>query len=162
MADLLRQTPITYELLRPNRFEILFPTELGLESWMVQTCTRPKIKINSVELNYLNGKNWMAGIYEWEALEIEFINAIGPSTSQKVMEWVRLHAESLSGRMGYAAGYKKTLILHSLDPTGVAVEEWVLTNCMITNADFGDNSMEDDKAQMTKITIQPDFCILTY
>ena len=162
MADLLRQTPLAYELIRPNRFEILFPSDLGIESWMVQTCSKPKIKINPVDINYLNTKFYVSGIYSWEPIDIEFIHTIGPSTSQKVMEWVRLHAESLSGRMGYAAGYAKTLVLHSLDPTGVAVEEWILQNCIITDADFGENSMEDDKVQMVKITVQPQFCILSY
>jgi hypothetical protein len=27
---------------------------------------------------------------------------------QAIMEWVRLHSESITGRQGYAAGYKET------------------------------------------------------
>jgi hypothetical protein len=46
------------------------------------------------------------------------------------MEWVRLHAESVTGRMGYAAGYKKDVDLEMLDPTGVAVEKWILQGCI--------------------------------
>jgi hypothetical protein len=42
------------------------------------------------------------------------------------MEWVRLCAESVTGRMGYAAGYKKNVDLEMLDPTGVVVEKWIL------------------------------------
>ncbi len=78
------------------------------------------------------------------------------------MEWVRLHAESLTGRMGYAAGYKKTITIKGLDPGGVEVEKWVLQQCMITNIDFGDNAMDDDEVQTVQLTIQPWRCILNY
>jgi hypothetical protein len=78
------------------------------------------------------------------------------------MEWVRLHAESLTGRMGYAAGYKKTVTVKALDPTGVEVEKWVLQQCMITNIDFGDNAQDDDEVQTCTLTLQPWRCILNY
>jgi hypothetical protein len=39
------------------------------------------------------------------------------------MEWVRLHSESISGRQGYAAGYKRPVELEMFDPTGVVIEK---------------------------------------
>lgn len=162
MADLLRQTPIEYELVRVNRFELLFPTDLGLESWMVMNCSRPKYTVNPVEIPFMNTKFFVAGQYSWEAMDIEFIQTIGPSVSEKIMGWVRLQSESLSGRQGYAAGYMKDLILRSTDPTGVAIEEWVLEKCMITDADFGTNDHSDDKVQTVKITVQPQWCTKKY
>ena len=53
------------------------------------------------------------------------------------MEWVRLHAESVTGRMGYAAGYKKDVDLEMLDPTGVVVQKWDLQGTQINDVDFG-------------------------
>lgn len=162
MADLLRQVPIEYELIRVNRFELQFPTDLGIESWMVSKVKRPSLKINSVEIPFMNTKFTVAGQYVWEAMEIEFIQTIGPSTGEAVMEWVRLTAESLSGRMGYAKGYMKDLVLTSLDPTGVAVEQWILEKCWITDADFGNNDHSDDGIQTIKITVQPQWCTRSY
>ena len=162
MADLLRGIPFDYEPKRKNRFFVEFADELGIEVWKVQTMARPKMSINSVEIPWINETNYVAGKYKWEALEIGFIDTIGPSTSTKLMEWVRLHAESLSGRMGYAAGYKKTITIKALDPTGVEVEKWVLQQCMITNIDLGDNSQEDDGLQTVNLTVQPWRCILNY
>jgi len=85
---------------------------------------------------------------------------IGPSTSQQLMEWVRLHVESLTGRMGYAAGYKKNIYLKALDPVGVEVEKWFLEQCMITSIDFGENSYDDDGLATVNVKIQPWRCIL--
>lgn len=162
MADLLRQTPVQYELKRENRFVLEFPTSLGIEAWLVQASGRPKININSVEIPFINTKFYVAGQYSWDPITIEFIDPIGPSTSQKVMEWVRLHAESVTGRMGYAAGYMQDLVLKALDPTGVEIEKWTLRNCMITSAEFGNNAMDSDALQKVTVTVQPQFCIHNY
>lgn len=162
MATLIRQSPIQYELKRSNRFVLSFPTQLNIESWLVQMVRRPQYKANSVEIPYFNTKDYVVGQYSWSEFEIEFIDPIGPSTSQKVMEWVRLHSESATGRQGYAAGYKVELILTATDPVGVGIEKWVMQQCMITSADFGQADYGDDSLQKVKITVQPFACILSY
>jgi hypothetical protein len=78
------------------------------------------------------------------------------------MEWVRLHAESVTGRMGYAAGYKKNVDLEMLDPTGVVVEKWILEQCMITKSTWDNVSYSDDKLAGLDVTLQMDRCILVY
>ena len=78
------------------------------------------------------------------------------------MEWVRLHAESVTGRMGYAAGYKKNLELEMLDPTGVVVEKWILEGCLITKISGGDLSMDDDGLAEISLGIQMDRAILVF
>lgn len=76
------------------------------------------------------------------------------------MEWVRLHAESLTGRMGYKAGYAKNILLKAVDPTGVEIEKWFLEQCMITAIDFGENDYTTDELTNIVLTIQPWRCIL--
>ena len=71
-------------------------------------------------------------------------------------------AESVTGRMGYAAGYKKDIELEMLDPTGVVVEKWILQGSMLTNVDFGSlDYSSEDIAEITT-TIRMDRCILVY
>jgi len=161
MAEMFRPVPVEQEPKRKNRFVLEFPTELGIESYLVQTSGKPSIEINSTEIQYMNTSTWVAGRYKWNTIEISFIDVIGPSTTQKVMEWVRLHAESATGRMGYAIGYKKNLTLLALDPTGVQVEKWQLIGCTITNASFDDYDYSADDVSTVKVTIQPDRCLLS-
>jgi len=78
------------------------------------------------------------------------------------MEWVRLHAESVTGRMGYAAGYKKDVDLEMLDPTGVVVEKWILQGCSITDAKFNEVNYTSTDIMKVDMTLQPDRCILVY
>lgn len=160
MAEMIRGIPFEYEPKRVNRFYAEFPSELGIEVWKIQKFKRPSMTINSVPIQFMNEQNYVAGKYVWEELSLEFLDPIGPSTSQQLMEWVRLHAESLTGRMGYAAGYKKNIILKSLDPTGIEVEKWFLEQCQITQIDFGDNDYTSDDLTNISLTLQPWRCIL--
>ena len=161
MADMFRSVPIEQEPKKKNRFVIEFPTELGLESFLVQTSGKPKLTIGSVEVPYMNSSTFVAGRAKWDPIEVKFIDVIGPSTTQKIMEWVRLHYETTTGRMGYAVGYKKNLVLKALDPTGIEVEKWTLIGCMITDASFGENDYSSEDISEVTITLQPDRCILS-
>jgi len=160
MAIMYRTVPIEQEPKKKHRFELQFPTELGIESYLVQTSGKPKIDIGNVEIPYMNTSTFVSGRYKWGTIDIKFLDVIGPSSSQKVMEWVRLHAESTTGRMGYAVGYKKNLDLFALDPTGIAIERWQLLGCQIVTASFDDYDYGSDELTYASITIQPDRCIL--
>ena len=111
MADLLMKMPVPYEPKRVNRFIVRFPSSLGINEWYVTSAARPSAKINSVEIPFLNTSTYVAGRFVWNELRVKFKDPIGPSASQALMEWFRLHAESVTGRMGYAAGYKKDIEL---------------------------------------------------
>lgn len=160
MAVMFRPAPIEQEPKKKHRFELLFPTELGIDSFLVQTSGKPKMTIGNVEIPYMNTSTWVSGRFKWETMDIKFLDVIGPSSTQKVMEWVRLHAESATGRMGYSIGYKKNLILNALDPTGQPVETWQLIGCQITSASFDDYDYGADDLIYASITIQPDRCLL--
>jgi len=160
MADMFRPVPVEQEPKRKNRFVLEFPTELGIESYLVQTSGKPSLNIGNVEIPYMNTSTWVAGRSVWQTLDISFIDVIGPSTTQKIMEWIRLHFETATGRMGYAVGYKKNLVLKALDPVGVEVEKWTLIGCSIVTANFDDFDYGAEDWLKVNITIQPDRCLL--
>lgn len=162
MSEMLFGVPFDYEPKRENRFFLEFPSELGIEVWTISSFKKPSLRINSVEIPYLNAKYYVSGQYNWDEMDITLIDIIGPSTSQKVMEWVRLHAESMTARMGYNSGASKDLVLKVLDPTGVPVEQWKIERCIITSVDFGNQSQDSDEVSKITITVQPQRCILQY
>ena len=162
MADLLMKMPTPYEPKRVNRFIVRFNSSLGINEWYVSAASRPSAKINSVAIPFLNTSTYVAGRFEWNEIAVTFRDPIGPSASQALMEWVRLCAESVTGRMGYAAGYKKNVDLEMLDPTGVVVEKWILEGCFLTSADFGSLGYSDDKLATISTSLRMDRCILVY
>ena len=64
--------------------------------------------------------------------------------------------------LGYAAGYKKDIDLEMLDPTGVAVEKWILQGVFLTNVDFDSLGYSEDGLITVKATLRPERCILVY
>lgn len=162
MANLLMKMPVPYEPKKQNRFILRFPSSLGINEWFVMSASRPTINIGEVEIPFLNTSTWVAGRFTWDAIDVTFKDPIGPSAAQALMEWVRLHAESVTGRMGYAAGYKKNVELEMLDPAGVVIEKWILEGTFLTNVNFGSlDYSSEDIAEITA-TLRPDRCILVY
>jgi hypothetical protein len=162
MADLLMKMPIPYEPKRQNRFILRFPSSLGINEWFVQTAARPSIKIAATEIPFLNTSTFVAGRFNWDTMQVKFIDPIGPSAAQALMEWVRLHAESVTGRMGYAAGYKKDVDLEMLDPTGVVVEKWIIYGSFLTDVNFGSLAYNTDGLVDISATLRMDRCVLVY
>ena len=162
MADLLMKMPIPYEPKRNNRFILRFPSTLGINEWFVETAARPHITIQSVEIPFLNTSTYVAGRFSWGELNVTFRDPIGPSASQALMEWVRLCAESVTGRMGYAAGYKKNVDLEMLDPTGVVVEKWIMEGTWMKDVNFNTLGYSDDKIATVTAQLRMDRCILVY
>jgi len=162
MADLLMKMPIPYEPKRQNRFILRFPSSLGINEWFVESTSRPHITIAATEIPFLNTSTYVAGRFNWQTINVTFRDPIGPSAAQALMEWVRLHAESVTGRMGYAAGYKKDIDLEMLDPTGVVVEKWILYGTFLTNVDFQTLNYSQDGLATISCNLRPDRCVLIY
>ena len=162
MADLLMKMPIPYEPKRQNRFIMRFPSSLGINEWFVESASRPTITVNSTPIPFLNTETYVAGRFTWGTINVTLRDPIGPSATQAIMEWIRLCAESVTGRMGYAAGYKRNVDLEMLDPTGVVVEKWILEGTFLTGVDFQNLSYSDDKLATIQATLRMDRCILVY
>lgn len=162
MSDLLNKMPIPFEPKRKNRWVLRFPQELGIQEFWLVSASRPSLTIGEVEIPLFNTSTYVAGRFNWETIDVTMRDGIGNSTMQTVMEWIRLCAESVTGRMGYAAGYKKNVELEMLDPTGVVVEKWVIEGAWISVMNGGDLAMDDDSLAEVQVTLRPDRCILVY
>jgi len=162
MADLLMKMPVPYEPKRVNRYILRFPSSLGINEWYVTTAKRPSATINAVEIPFLNTSTYVAGRFVWEEIPVTFRDPIGPSAAQALMEWFRLHAESVTGRMGYAAGYKKDIELEMLDPTGVVVEKWILQGTFLSKLDFKELDYNNDALATIDASLRMDRCIQVY
>ena len=162
MADLLMKMPVPYEPKRQNRFILRFPSSLGINEWFVESTARPHLTVNPVAIPFLNTETYVAGRFTWQTLTATFRDPIGPSASQALMEWVRLCAESVTGRMGYAAGYKKDVDLEMLDPTGVVVEKWILYQTFLSDINFNTLAYNQDGLATIAATLRMDRCVLVY
>lgn len=162
MNDLISRMPLQFEPKKKNRFILRFPSDLGISEWTVSSTNRPKLNQGNVEIPLLNTSTWVLGRYKWEPMNVTFRDPIAPSTSQALMEWIRLGTESVTGRQGYAAGYKRDVELEMLDPSGVVVEKWIVKNAWLSEFDGGTLSYSDDGVAECTVTMVIDYAVLAY
>ena len=151
----------TFEPKRSSRWYFKFNEDV-IPQFVAKTISRPSLTQDSIPIDYINSKRFLACKFTWCTMSLTLQDPIAPSSSQKVMEWVRLAHETISGREGYAAFYKKDFSLISMDPVGVAVEEWDIRGAFITDATFGDLDYSNADPVEISLTVQPDECILRY
>ena len=162
MAELLEPQDIMFTPFEPklkNRFIMQID---GINAYLIKAMNRPTLESETVELDHMNVTRYVKGKSKWSAVEITLYDPIVPSAAQQVMEWVRLHHESVTGRDGYSDFYKKNITFNLLDPVGAVVEEWELKGAFITSANFGDMDFSSsDPAEIT-LSLQYDYAILKF
>ena len=150
----------TFEPKQANRF-ILYMQ--GIPSFMVKGMSAVTLQQGVVPLNHINVERKVKGKSVWQNITMTLFDPITPSGAQAVMEWVRLHHESVTGRDGYSDFYKKDLTLNVLGPVGDIVSEWVIKGALITEATFGDYNWDtENEAKEIALTVQPDYCVLNF
>lgn len=163
MADLRFRAPIQYEPKTKNRFLLDFPTDIGVQTWAVKSVKAPNLNFETKEMGFFNTSTYVNTKYKWEAMQLTLRDFVAPNMAQALMEWMRLCAESVTGRMGYAIGYAKDLRLRECDPTGGAISEWLIEKAIPTNTvDFGDFDYDSGDIREITLNIQPQACILLY
>ena len=162
MANLVNEQELFFTAFEPKTANRYIMQLDGVPSYLIKKIERPKLTQEPKKLDHINLQRYIKGKSTWDSLNLELFDPIVPSGAQAVMEWVRLHHESVTGRDGYAEMYKKDIIINVLGPVGDKVEEWILKGCQITKVEFGEMSWEKDDPATIGLSIQPDFCILNY
>ena len=123
---------------------------------------RPSIESDDVILEHMNVTRYVKGKTRWQPIDITLYDPVVPSAAQAVMEWVRLHHESVTGRDGYSDFYKKDVTFNLLGPVGDVVEEWKLKGCYIQSANFGDLDFATSDPAEISLTLKYDYAILQF
>lgn len=162
MANLISEQEMFFNTFEPkvkNRFILYLD---GVPTYLIRKATRPKLQQDAKELPHINVIRYIKGKSRWQPIQFMLFDPIVPSGAQALMEWVRLHHESVTGRDGYADFYKKDIIFNMLGPVGDKVEEWILKGCIITSFDGADADWNSDDPAELVLEVQPDYCILSY
>jgi hypothetical protein len=135
----------------------------GIPSYIIKKISGIELTADEIVLNHINVYRKIKGKNKWGDIEMTLFDPITPSGAQSVMEWVRLHHESVTGRDGYSDFYKKDLTINVLGPVGDIVSEWIIKGAFIKSAKFGDYSWDDESAaQEISVSLGLDYCILNF
>ncbi len=143
-----------------NRF-ILYVD--GIPSYIIKKAGAIGFDQGEQVLNHINTYRKIKGKLKWNDVELALHDPITPSGAQAVMEWVRLHHESVTGRNGYSDFYKKDVTLNVLGPVGDIISEWVLKGAFIKSSNFGEYSWDEEgTVQELTVGLGMDYCVLNF
>ena len=148
-----------FEPKQKNRFMMYVD---GVPSYMIKGISEVKLTQSVIDLNHINVQRKVKGKSTWDDMTMTLFDPITPSGAQAVMEWVRLHHESVTGRDGYSDFYKKDLTINMLGPVGDVVSEWVLKGALIKDASFGAYNWDEEGASEISLGISIDYAILNF
>ena len=148
-----------FEPKQQNRFVLYVD---GFPAYLIKGMGAVTVSQGTVNLNHINIQRNIKGKTTWGTISMTLFDAITPSGAQAVMEWVRLHHESVTGRDGYSDFYKKDLTVNVLGPVGDVVSEWIIKGAFITDASFGEYNYDNEGAVEISMTVQPDYCVLNF
>jgi hypothetical protein len=162
MPDVLTPQDIMFTPFEPklkNRFIMQID---GINAYLIKTMNRPSVESDEVILEHMNTTRYVKGKTRWQPLDITLYDPVVPSAAQQVIEWIRLHHESVTGRDGYADFYKKNIVFNVLDPVGATVEEWELKGAYIQSANFGDLDFASSDPVEITLTLRYDYAVLKF
>ena len=162
MADLVSSNEIFYTPYEPklkNRFIMDID---GIPAYTIKTAQRPQITFEDVTLEHMNITRYVKGKGRWQQLQITLYDPIVPSAASAVIEWIRLHHESATGRDGYSDFYKKNINFQVLGPVGDIIEKWTLNGAFIADASFGDMDFASSDPIEITLTLRYDYAILEF
>jgi hypothetical protein len=149
-----------FEPKQANRFIMYMD---GVPSYLIKGVNAVTLSQGEVILNHINVYRKVKGKTTWGDIQMTLFDPITPSGAQSVMEWVRLHHESVTGRDGYSDFYKKDLVIDVLGPVGDIVGEWIIKGAYIKEANFGDYSWDtENQAVNITMTVAMDYCVLNF
>jgi len=151
----------------PNKFEPkrkhrwIFAIE-GIDAFIIKTAARPNFQMASIKIPWINTQRYISKRLEFQTLSVNLHDPIAPSGAQQVMEWIRTHHESVSGRSGYADFYKRDIQLKMLDPIGTVVELWDIKGAFLESVNFQSLDYGSDEPIDIQMTIRFDQCVLQF
>ena len=162
MAETLSVTDMLPNKFEPKRgYRWVLAIE-GIDAFLLADAARPSISIGHKKIDFINSYRNVSAKLEFQDMSVKLHDPIAPSGAQQVMEWIRTHYESVSGRAGYADFYKRDLQLKMLDPIGTVIELWDIKGAIIVSANFGSLSYGSDETMMVDLSIKYDNCVLQF
>ena len=163
MAETLSVTDMLPNKFEPKRgYRWLLAIE-GIDAFLMSKTKRPDFSLAMKKIDFINSYRKIAGKLDMGNITCTLHDPIAPSGAQQVMEWIRTHYESVSGRAGYADFYKRDIQIKLLDPIGTVVELWDMKGAMINSVNFQTLTYENDNAPVTiDLTLRYDNCVLQY
>ena len=162
VGELLEPQDIMFTNFEPKLKNRFIMNVDGINAYLIKAMNRPTLESDEVVLEHMNVTRYVKDKSRWSTIDITLYDPIVPSGAQQVIEWIRLHHESVTGRDGYSDFYKKNITFNLVGPVGDVVEEWELVGAYIQSANFGDLDFSASEPVEITLTLKYDYAVLKF
>ena len=124
----MKENIYSFENKKSNRYIVNLPEEFKIKPHFIFEAQRPKLV-----------RKYDNSPFRVDDITLKIYDPIGPSTSQAIMG---LFKPDETGKILINNTFDFSIEL--LEPTGVVIEKWLLTDCNITLIDFGPLTYNDE------------------
>ena len=156
--DDLFNSAFSWEPKYTNRF-IMYLGGTNIPAYLIKASALPSITNGEIVLDHINIDRKVKGKSRWNDISITLYDPVTTEGAQQVMEWIRFHHESLTGRDGYSSDYKRDVQLYQLSALGEKISNWQLKGAFILDANFGSMDWATEDAVMIEMTLKYDYAI---
>lgn len=128
--------------------------------------SKPALSFEDIKLSRYNSTAYIAGKYEWEALDIELEDDITGLVSSAIQAQLQTQQRLIGADLPNAGNwmntaatgsdYKFGMVIRQLDGNEAIVEEWKVEGCFIKTANYGQLDYTNSEALKIKLSIRFD------
>ena len=141
------KVPVQNEPKLYNNFELIFPEETGIPSYMVQTFEKPKFKASIKENHNPEYNTYEITGGSWLPIKVKILENIDNSTLKGVQHLIK---------------NKFNMKLNELDGPECVLNTWLITECRVVSVDYGNLDYGNDDLSMITVEIKPKNCKVTF
>lgn len=138
---------------------IAWPGGDDIPQWYVKIAARPQLDIDEVEINFLNGVDWVPGKGRWQPITVTYVDA-ATSDLSPLYSWIATVYDFTQQNpqdhlpMSERHGYRGTASLSMWDGCGTELERWTLSNCWPQSVNFGDLDYSNSEEATIELTLR--------
>jgi hypothetical protein len=132
----------------------------------VKVGNRPQIAFDEVEINYLNGVNWIPGKGKWQTITVTYYDVAGTPTiplsggasTISILSWIATIYDFTDPfclpMNSLPSAYEGIARLVLYDGCGAPLEGWILRHLWPTNVNWGDLDMASNDECTIELTLR--------
>ena len=145
-----------HEVQRQSHFKLViegFEEEFLLH---IRSANGVEMSFQAIETKFFNDLIKQAGARSFGDMSIDIHDAIGPDVERKLHAWQQQIMDTKTGKMGYAADYKRTAKIVEYNINGEIRNVWQFEGVWPQNVNYGSFTREDVAKKSVSITLSYD------
>lgn len=142
---------------RKFRWTLEIQTPCGsIPKHYVKMAARPKLEVESLEINYLNATTWIPGKAKWQPIRVTYMD-VASQDAGGLLNWIATiynFQQEADLPQSEKSGWNGTALLTAFDGCGKPLEMWVLKSVYPESVDFGELDYKNNEEMTIELSLR--------